>query len=436
MLCWSASTVGWDGADGCLGAGSSEMPTDVTRVLALNSGSSSLKFALYAVQGDAGEPPVASGQLAPIGGEDGQLMLRDLAGGRAVDRRVPLPTHAAALRLLLETLGAHAVSWSYDAVGHRLVHGGADFFAPTRVTPDVIRTLRGLIPLAPEHLPQAISIIEAVADVHPAVPQVACFDTAFHHAMPEVARTYALPHTLTEGGRVRRYGFHGLSYEAILAALEQEGARMAAGARLVIAHLGNGASLCAVRDGRSLDTTMGFSPTGGLVMGTRTGDLDPGVVLYLMERHHLTTSQARTVLSHESGMLALSAGARSGTADVRELLAREADDPAAALALVVFCYQAKRHLGALVAALGGLDALIFTGGIGEHASAIRARICDGLGVLGIELDAARNAAGAPVISSGTSAVTVRVMETEEERMIARHTAAVLRDQDAPASPSG
>jgi acetate kinase len=412
------------------------MPTDVTRVLALNSGSSSLKFALYAVRVGADEQLVASGELAPIGGADGQLTLRDVAGGPAVDRRAPLPTHAAALRVLLETLGAHAASWSYDAVGHRLVHGGADLTAPTRVTPDVIRALRGLIPLAPEHLPQAISIIETVADAHPAVPQVACFDTAFHHAMPEVARTYALPRALTEGGRLRRYGFHGLSYEAILAALAREGDRAAASGRLVIGHLGNGASMCAVRDGRSVDTTMGFSPSGGLVMGTRTGDLDPGVVLYLLERHHLTTSQARTVLSHESGMLALSAGVRAGSADVRELLAREADDPAAALALAVFCYQAKRHLGALVAALGGLDALIFTGGIGEHASAIRARICDGLGVLGIELDAARNAASAPVISSGTSAVTIRVMATEEERMIARHTAAVLRDQPAPPLPGG
>ncbi|HEV2237186.1 MAG TPA: acetate/propionate family kinase [Ktedonobacterales bacterium] len=410
------------------------MPTDMTRVLALNSGSSSLKFALYAVRVGADEQPVASGQLAPIGGEAGQLTLRDMAGGPSLDQRVPLPTHAAALRLLLETLSAHAASWSYYAVGHRVVHGGADFSAPTRITSDVIRTLQGLIPLAPEHLPQAISIIEAVADAHPAVPQVACFDTAFHHAMPAVARTYALPRALTEGGRLRRYGFHGLSYESICAALERQGDHAAAGGRLVIAHLGNGASLCAVRAGHSVDTTMGFSPSGGLVMGTRTGDLDPGVVLYLLELHHLTTSQVRSVLNHESGLLALSAGARAGSADVRELLAREADDPAAALALAVFCYQAKRHLGALVAVLGGLDALVFTGGIGEHASAIRARICDGLGVLGIELDAARNAAGAPVISSGTSAVTVRVMATEEERMIARHTAAVLRTQHAPPPP--
>jgi acetate kinase len=291
-----------------------------------------------------------------------------------------------------------------------------------------------LIPLAPEHLPQAISIIEAVATAHPDLPQVACFDTAFHHTMSEVARIYALPHHLTDGGRLRRYGFHGLSYEAIVAALEREGGAAASG-RIGAAHLGNGASMCALRDGRSVDTTMGFTPSGGLVMGTRTGDLDPGALLYLMERYQLTVAQARGVVSHESGLLAVSAGAQAGSADVRDLLARETEDPAAALALALFCYQARRFLGALTAVLGGLDALVFTGGIGEHASAIRARICERLGHLGIALDDARNAASAPVISSAGSAVIVRVMATEEERMIARHTAALLGgSQPAPASP--
>jgi acetate kinase len=407
------------------------MTVDFMPVLALNSGSSSLKFAIYAVSPEE-DRLSAAGELARIGSDDGQITIRDAtgeAGGAAVERRAALPDHAAALRLLLETLSAHSASWRYAAVGHRVVHGALDFVAPTRIGPAVTRTLRELIPLAPEHLPQAIAIIEAVTTAHPDLPQVACFDTAFHHTLPAVAHMYALPRTLTEGGRVRRYGFHGLSYEAICAALAREGGERALSGRMVIAHLGNGASMCAVRDGRSVDTTMGFTATGGLVMGTRTGDLDPGVVLYVMERHKLSTEQARAALSHDSGMLALSAGVQAGSADVRELLAREAQDPAAALALEVFCYQARRHLGALVAALGGLDRLVFTGGIGEHASAVRAHICEGLGFLGIELDAARNAASAPTISSSASAVTVRVMPTEEERMIARHTAALLRARD-------
>jgi acetate kinase len=410
------------------------MTTDLTQVLALNSGSSSLKFAIYAVSAGAGERLTASGELTRIGGADGQLVIHDIVGGPSVERRVALPTHAAALHLLLETLGAHTAAWPYGAVGHRVVHGGADLVAPRRIDPDVISALHALIPLAPEHMPQAISIIEAVAAAHPNLPQVACFDTAFHRTAPEVAQIYALPRALTDGGRLRRYGFHGLSYEAIRAALEREGGAGASG-RIVIAHLGNGASMCALRDGRSIDTTMGFTPSGGLVMGTRTGDLDPGALLYLMERNQLMPAQARAVVSHESGMLAVSAGARTGSSDVRELLAREVDDPAAALALALFCYQAKRHLGALVAVLGGLDALVFTGGIGEHASSIRARICEGLGFLGIQLDAARNAASAPLISSNASAVVVRVMATEEERMIARHTAALLGgDRDTTAPP--
>ncbi|MFI5273929.1 MAG: acetate/propionate family kinase [Ktedonobacterales bacterium] len=409
------------------------MTSDVTQVLALNSGSSSLKFAIYAVSAGTGERLTVSGELTGIAGA-GHLVIRDMAGGPTVERRVSLPDHAAALHLVLRTLGEHAGIWRYDAVGHRVVHGGAELAAPRRIEPDLIRALRALIPLAPEHLPQAISIIEAVATAHPDLPQVACFDTAFHHTMSEVARIYALPHHLTDGGRLRRYGFHGLSYEAIVAALEREGGAAASG-RIVAAHLGNGASMCALRDGRSVDTTMGFTPSGGLVMGTRTGDLDPGALLYLMERYQLTVAQARGVVSHESGLLAVSAGAQAGSADVRDLLARETEDPAAALALALFCYQARRFLGALTAVLGGLDALVFTGGIGEHASAIRARICERLGHLGIALDDARNAASAPVISSAGSAVIVRVMATEEERMIARHTAALLGgSQPAPASP--
>lgn len=402
-------------------------------ILALNSGSSSLKFALYAMEEDGSERITISGELAPIGHSSAQFAVRDTVGLPVIEQSRAMPDHRAALHVLLDFLRAHAADWPFAAVGHRVVHGGAAYTAPQCVSPALMAALRELVPLAPEHLPQALDLIEAVTRVYPDLPQVACFDTAFHRTLPEVAQVYALPSVLTEEGQLRRYGFHGLSYESVLAALARQGAA-AADARMIIAHLGNGASLCALRGGKSIETTMGFTPAGGLVMGTRTGDLDPGALLYLMERHHLTPAQARTLVSHESGLLAISGGTTDGTSDMQELLARAADDPRAALAVALFCYRAKQYVGALAATLGGLDTLVFTGGIGEHAPIVRERICDGLDFLGIHLDLDRNAANAPVISPDRNPITVRIMATSEERMIARHTAAVLRAHQSDDSP--
>jgi acetate kinase len=288
------------------------------------------------------------------------------------------------------------------------------------VTADLLATLRSLIPVDPEHLPQAIAAIEGLSDALPAVPQVACFDTAFHRTMPRVAQTYALPRRYTDAGVVR-YGFHGLSYEYVVERLRTIDPSAARG-RVVIAHLGNGASMAAIRDGRSVDTTMGFSPTGGLVMSTRPGDLDPGVVIYLQREAGLTLENAGRVLNKEAGLLAVS----TTSADMQDLLAREESDPRAAEAIALFCYTARKSLGALAAVLAGLDALIFTGGIGEHAAPVRARICAGVEFLGIHIDDDRNAANASLISPDTGPVAVRVIRTDEDLMIARHTLEVVQ----------
>jgi len=280
---------------------------------------------------------------------------------------------------------------------------------------EVVADLRALVPIDPNHLPQAIAAIEAVVRAYPAVPQVVCFDTAFHSRMPRVARLYALPRDLAEGGVVR-YGFHGLSYEYVVGELRRLD-RGAYDGRVVVAHLGNGASMAAVRGGVGVDTTMGFTSTGGLVMGTRSGDLDPGVPLFLLEERGMSPTEVSDLVNKQAGLL----GVSGTSADMRDLLEREAYDGRAAEAVALFCYQAKKFLGALAAALGGLDALVFTGGIGEHAAPVRERVCEGLGFIGIRLDPDRNAAHAPVISSDDAAVTVRVVPTDEDLMVARHT---------------
>jgi acetate kinase len=338
--------------------------------------------------------------------------------GRIVeDRALALPDHRHALEALLRWLESAGTP---AAAGHRVVHGGPDYSAPQRVTTELLATLRSLVPIDPEHLPQAIAAIEGLSDALPAVPQVACFDTAFHRTMPHIAQTYALPRRYTDVG-VIRYGFHGLSYEYVVERLRAIDPISADG-RVVIAHLGNGASMAAIRNGRSIETTMGFSPTGGLVMSTRPGDLDPGVVIYLQREAGLTLDSAGRVLNKESGLLAVS----ETSGDMQDLLARESSDARAAEAIDLFCYAARKSVGALAAALGGLDALVFTGGIGEHASPVRARICAGLGFLGIRIDSGRNSTSAPIISPDDSRVTVRVIPTDEDLMIARHTYAVLQ----------
>jgi acetate kinase len=290
-----------------------------------------------------------------------------------------------------------------------------------RITAAVLTELRRLVPLAPNHLPQAIAAAEVTVGAFPEVPQVACFDTAFHRTLPPVARLLPLPRRFADEGVVR-YGFHGLSYESVVSHLREADPALAAG-RLAIAHLGNGASMAAVRAGESVETTMGFTPVGGIVMATRTGDLDPGVLLYLMRENGLPEPELANLVSHESGLR----GVSGGVSDMRDLLAREGNDPAAAEAVALFCYRAKQAVGSLAAVLGGLDGLVFTGGIGEHAAPVRQRICEGLEFLGIGLDPARNAVHAPVVSVAGSAVAVRIVRSDEDRMIARHTARLVRE---------
>ena len=393
------------------------------RLLTINTGSSSLKAALYRLQEDATETPELRAEASRIGGRGGGLRLADARGETVDERQDDLPDHAAALDALLSRLRDRGLDQDdLTAVGHRIVHGGDRYREPQRVAPEVIADLRALVPIDPNHLPQAIAAIEAVGRAYPAVPQVVCFDTAFHSRMPRVARLYALPRDLAEGGVVR-YGFHGLSYEYVMEELRRLDPEACDG-RVVVAHLGNGASMAAVWGGVGVDTTMGFSPTGGLVMGTRSGDLDPSVPLFLLEERGLTVTEVSDLVNKQAGLL----GVSGTSADMRDLLDREASDPRAAEAVTLFCYGAKKFLGALAAALGGLDALVFTGGIGEHAGPVRERVCEGLAFLGIRLDRGRNAAHAPVISGDAAAVTVRVVPTDEDLMVARHTRRLIEQK--------
>ena len=393
------------------------------RLLTINTGSSSLKVALYRLRESATETPELRAEASRIGGRGGGLRLLNTRGETLDERRDDLPDHAAALDALLSRLRDRGLDWDdLAAVGHRIVHGGTRHYEPQMVTPEVVADLRALVPLDPNHLPQAIAAIEGVGRTYPAVLQVLCFDTAFHSRMPRVARLYALPRELAEEGVVR-YGFHGLSYEYVVGELRRVD-REAYDGCVVVAHLGNGASMAAVRGGVGVDTTMGFTPTGGLVMGTRSGDLDPSVPLFLLEERGLTPTEVSDLVNKQAGLL----GVSGTSADMRDLLDREAYDERAAEAVALFCYQAKKFLGALAAALGGLDALVFTGGIGEHAARVRERICEGLGFLGIRLDPERNAAHAPVISGDDTAVTVRVVPTDEDLMVARHTRRLIEQK--------
>jgi acetate kinase len=388
-----------------------------THILTLNSGSSSVKFALFAIGQD--QTCLFRGSLEGIASSDGSFQVQGAQGDRPRNWPASLPDHRAALQVLFAWLeGAHPRG--LDAVGHRIVHGGADFLQPHRITPDLLARLEGLVSLAPDHLPHEIKAIHAVSQDFPDVSQIACFDTAFHRTLPRKARLFALPRDLESQG-VRRYGFHGLSCEYILQELEKEASTQTARGHVIIAHLGGGASMTAVYNGQSMETTMGLTPLGGLVMGTRCGDLDPGVLLHLMRTHHLSIDELDNLLNRQSGLL----GVSGIDSDMKELLRQEKQDPHAAEAIEIFCYQAKKFLGALSAALGGLDTLVFTGGIGENAQVIRERICQDMEFLGIHLDVSANQANAAVISAADSPVIVRVIKTDEERMIARHCAALI-----------
>jgi acetate kinase len=381
-------------------------------VLCLNGGSSSLKFAAYAAGGP--EPrALARGGVDRIGSHDAVLHVEAGDGSPRREERCDALDVGAVVPLAFAALTRLGIEWG--AAGHRIVHGGPKHLQPERIDDALMASLREAVPFAPLHLPGEIALIEAVRKENPTLPQVACFDTAFHAGMPLVARRLALPAFLWDEG-VRRYGFHGLSYESIVRAL---GPR--ASGRVIVAHLGNGASMVALADGEPRDTTMSFTPSGGLVMGTRPGDLDPGIVVYLARTRGMDAPALEDLLNRQSGLLALS----ETTSDVQALLAARSSDARADLALAVFCYNARKWIGALSAALGGLDTLVFTGGIGEHAAPIREEICRDLCYLGLTLDPARNARSEPVITAAGSPTTVRVVPTDEESVVARHTAELV-----------
>ena len=382
----------------------------MSSILTINCGSSSIRFALYR----ADEPLLRRlyGKVDRVGQSGTNLTFTDSAGGAIGSRTIDLDDKSSAVAFLVDWLEAKPTFPLVKAVGHRVVHG-MTHSKPEQITPELLDELHRITPYDPDHLPLEIELIEAFRQRHPSLPQVACFDTAFHRTMPRVASVLPIPRHYEAVG-VRRYGFHGLSYEFLMEELARLGERSATKGRVILAHLGNGASLAAVLDGKSIDTSMGFTPASGLMMGSRSGDLDPGLVSYLARTEKMDVTQFQDMVNHASGLL----GVSEVSSDLRDLLAREADDVRAAEAVAMFCYQAKKWIGSFAAALGGLDTLVFAGGIGENAPLIRQRICDDLQFLGIELDNTRNATNAPLISPDASRVTVRIIHTDEEMMIA------------------
>ena len=359
------------------------------------------------------------GKIDRIGLGGTNLTFTDLAGKAQESRAVEAGDHKSAANFLISWLEEQIGFKTVRAVGHRVVHG-MSHSKPEQVTPELLDELHRIMPYDPEHLPLEIELIETFRSRYPALPQLACFDTAFHRTLPRVASLLPIPRRYEAAG-VRRYGFHGLSYEYLMEELVRFGDPAAKKGCVILAHLGNGASLAAVCNGRSIDTSMGFTPTSGLVMSSRSGDLDPGLVSYLARTEQMSAAQFQTMVNHASGLL----GVSETSSDLRDLLALEAQDVRAAEAVALFCYQAKKWIGAFAAALGGLDTLVFAGGIGENAPTVRARICDGLKFLGIELEEKRNAVNADVISAPTGRVAVRVMRTDEEYMIAKTVCRVL-----------
>lgn len=389
-------------------------------IVSLNSGSSSIKFGVFRL--DEGNHPVhsAGGKFEKIGiapslriaTDEGEVLLeKDWPDGAHL-------THADLLDFLFDWATSHIASGTIVAIGHRVVHGGTRFVAPQQVTPELLDELEALSPLAPLHQPHNLVAIRTLSRLAPDLPQVVCFDTAFHHDKPEVAARMAIPLSLHEAG-IRRYGFHGLSYEYIARALDRLDPALARG-KVIAAHLGNGASLCAMAGGLSIDTTMGFTALDGLMMGTRCGRLDPGVVLHLQTQMGYSAEAVETMLYRQSGLL----GVSGISSDMRALAASA--EPAAREAIELFAYRTAREIGALTASLQGLDGLVFTAGIGENDADLRADICARLGWLGLIVDEEANAAHAPVISAPESRIAVRVIPTDEERMIALHTLRILQ----------
>ena len=387
-------------------------------ILTINGGSSSIKFALF----DAGDSlqRILEGTIERIGLPEATFMVKGSNEAENFTRSVVAANHTQAVGLLMDWLEGRIQRGELTAVGHRVVHGGPKYSEPQRITPVMVKELHQLQPFDPEHLPEEILLTEAFYRRFPDLVQVACFDTAFHHDLPRVALLYPIPrHYETQG--VRRYGFHGLSYAFLMEDLRRQAGLQAAGGRVVLAHLGNGASLAAVHAGKSVDTSMGITPAGGIPMSTRSGDLDPGLVWYLARTEKITAKKFNEMVNFQSGLLGIS----ETSSDMEDLLKRETADVRAAEAVALFCYQVKKMIGAYAAALGGLDTLVFAGGIGENAPKVRSRICTGLGFLGIELEEKRNAASAALISTDESRVAVRVIHTDEEWMIAKSVCRVL-----------
>jgi acetate kinase len=388
------------------------------RILTINGGSSSIKFALF----EAGDSlrRILEGSIERIGLTEATLRVKGLNPADNLSRPVAAPDHTVAVGALMDWIEERLGRATLTAVGHRVVHGGPKYSDPQLITKEMVEELHQLTSFDPEHLPEEILLTEAFHRRFPDLPQVACFDTAFHHDLPRVAQLLPIPRRYEAQG-VRRYGFHGLSYAFLMGELARLAGAEAAKGRVILAHLGNGASLAAVRNGKSVDTSMSFTPTAGVPMSTRSGDLDPGLVWYLARTERMSAKQFNEMVNFQSGLL----GVSETSSDMRDLLKCENQDVWAAEAVALFCYQVKKWVGAFAAALGGLDTLVFAGGIGENAPIVRTRICEGLGFLGIALEEKRNAANERVISAEASQVSVRVIRTDEEWMIAKTVCRVL-----------
>jgi acetate kinase len=383
-------------------------------ILAINSGSSSLKFGLF-IERDGDEHALVQGNAEAIGSDSGSLKIKDEQGKSIYEEQQHFPSQKEALAQIAKTLGSLNLP-EPSAIGHRIVHGGPHLVTHQRITDEVLATLQKAVHFAPLHIPPAVELVRHTEELYPQVPQFACFDTAFHQTMPEAAYRFAIPEEYSVRG-IRRYGFHGLSYGSIVYALGND-----LPAKVVIAHLGSGASLAAIFKGESVDTSMGLTPTGGIPMGTRTGDLDPGVPLFLLRNQKLNPDALESLLNHNAGLKAL-----GGTNDMRQLQkASKAGDHNAALAIEIFCRSIAKTVASYAAVLGGLDLLVFSGGIGEHSAPVRANVCSRLDWLGITVDATHNDASESIISTNTSRVAVRIVPSEEEKQIARHCRMLLR----------
>jgi len=391
------------------------MMRDDAYLLTVNAGSSSVKFALFDANNLTNE--VLQASIENIGQDTSRMIINDVVSP------VDAPTHSVATSLLADAVSKEVPTKHIAAVGHRIVHGGPKYYKPQLVTPQLLKDLRELTAFDPEHLPAQLSLIETLSRQLVGVPQVVCFDTAFHHDLPAPARLLPIPrHFANEG--IRKYGFHGLSYEFIVTELRRVEGDIAAGGKVIIAHLGSGASLVALKDGKSVDTTMGMTPASGIPMSTRSGDLDPGLVLYLQRNHGYTPDKFNHMVNFESGLL----GVSETSADMKRLLEIEDSDVRAKEAIELFCYQVKKSIGALAASIGGISTLVFTGGMGENAPRIRAKICEGLEFLGVILDPEQNEEGARLISAPASQAGVHVIRTNEAVTIARQTSEIVSSE--------